>query len=272
MTGKVVIGEWPLPLPQFLFFAKKDLEKPINANLPSKLEKFTDFLKNNSIEFQYHRSYHKSQRALVRQKDYYCYEDLCKNIGLSSVFVIRHLKNPLLDYDAIVEADIKSRKDLLGYITWPVGKYNGIEVGRQFLQVHTYNENKVPVKVLLVIAPLTPEHRKHYWKMVGDGYMPIGLMSYMSWPKIDPREEKFDDRIKFIYDPDMQDIVKSFAGWLHCVRRPNRYLKYDQPRLRFSGSDLQYYITESTALLHEIPLNNRYEMRDIDILYLNIDF
>ena len=51
MTSKVVIGEWPLPLPQFLFFSKKDLENPIPVNLPNKIEKFTDFLKNNSIEF-----------------------------------------------------------------------------------------------------------------------------------------------------------------------------------------------------------------------------
>ncbi len=67
----------------------------------------------------------------------------------------------------------------------------------------------------------------------------------------------------------MQSIIKSFAGWLHCFRKPNKYFKYEQPRLRLPGSDLQYFLTESTAAHNDIPFTGK---RDIDILYVNIDF
>ena len=43
------------------------------------------------------------------------------------------LKNPLLDYDKIVQADVDSRKDLLGYVTWPLIEYKGKNVGNHML-------------------------------------------------------------------------------------------------------------------------------------------
>jgi len=50
--------------------------------------------------------------------------------------------------------------------------------------------------------------------------MPIGLASYMNWPRIEPAEAKVDSRIRMIKEPGMQDVIKSFAGWLHSFRKP----------------------------------------------------
>jgi len=69
------------------------------------------------------------------------------------------------------------------------------------------------------------------------GYMPIGVMSFRSWPRSIP-EEANDGRIMLI-DDGLRDIIKTFAGWLHCVNDTYTYFNTSKiPRLLFSESDI----------------------------------
>ncbi len=60
----------------------------------------------------------------------------------------------------------------------------------------------------------------------------------------------------------MYDVMKTFAGWLTCVREPEKYLaKYDN-YLQFSESDLQWEVTEGF-----LPKNESMEVKEYDLIY-----
>ena len=78
---------------------------------------------------------------------------------------------------------------------------------------------------------------------MNEGYMALGIMQYLSYPKIDDYELGFDPRLKLLNETRMKDVIKQFSGWLHSAKQPERYVGSQHPRMRFAASDLQYYIT-----------------------------
>lgn len=75
--------------------------------------------------------------------------------------------------------------------------------------------------------------------------MPVGIMSYRSWPLLLEEEAMYDSRIASMQEPYMKEVLKTFTGWLHTVQDPDRYLGTDLPRIMFVESDLQYTMTNS---------------------------
>ena len=60
----------------------------------------------------------------------------------------------------------------------------------------------------------------------------------------------------------MYSIMETFAGWLHCVKDPVKYLGRNVPYINFSESDLQWEATEGF-----FPKNESMEIKEYDIIY-----
>ena len=79
------------------------------------------------------------------------------------------------------------------------------------------------MKVVLVGAPLYKDQRAKFWGLVRNGYMPMGIQSYRSFPHINQWEWDTDTRISAT-DYEMIQIMKTFTGWLYCASDPDRYV------------------------------------------------
>lgn len=83
---------------------------------------------------------------------------------------------------------MEDRSDLVGYRVVVFGKLNGVDIPYPFFKLSRVDRNYTDVMVLMVMAPLYLTEIKTYWEIVRHGYMPIGMMSYMSYPKYEIRE------------------------------------------------------------------------------------
>lgn len=96
--------------------------------------------------------------------------------------------------------------------------------------------------------------------------MPVGIMSYRSWPLYLEEEAKSDSRIASIKTPYMKEIMKTFTGWLHCAQDADRYLGTDLPRILYAESDLQYTMTNSYFPWQKRSLYKK----EYDLVYVNV--
>ncbi|CDW83025.1 UNKNOWN [Stylonychia lemnae] len=111
------------------------------------------------------------------------------------------------DYDTIVEQDAIARYDLLlGYEIAEFGMIGNWRVGQPFYMIMS-RAHKQDVNIVLVGAPLIDDEFWKYHTILKKGYLPLGIMSYRSWPK-----------------------------------NPTDYLGNFQPRFNFAESDLQYEV------------------------------
>ena len=88
--------------------------------------------------------------------------------------------------------------DLEGYDVTNFDNYNGMEIGQPFYKVLKINA-RTDMKVVLVGAPLYKDSEYvKYWALLRAGYMPLGIMSFRSYPRIVPYEFETDGRIQNI--------------------------------------------------------------------------
>ena len=64
----------------------------------------------------------------------------------------------------------------------------------------------------------------------------------------------------------MKDIIKSFTGWLHCVREPHKYLGGIHPRLNLAESDLSFGAVEAHFPKNEVDMNEK----EYDLAFINL--
>ena len=59
----------------------------------------------------------------------------------------------------------------------------------------------------------------------------------------------------------MKDIIKSYAGWLYCIREVDKHIGQNQPRLNFSESDLAWIMVNA-------HYKDRADIKEYDIGYV----
>eukprot|EP00347_Sterkiella_histriomuscorum_P000123 403377084 len=257
-------GRSDVGIPQLVYYKKDKHNQPIRIKEPLSIDRYSHFLKENSISYKYHVNLMINQRAIFKQKEWYVFQNYCAPIYNSPEYMTKVVRFQNLDYDYAVDYDLTHRVDLIGYRITPFTSYKGRNLGPQFSQIVRFDAQSTPVKVVVINGPLiSAQDRKHYWDLVYDGYMPLGLMSLMSYPMYDEFEASFDQRITFAKDFQMREIIKTFAGWLHVVKQPSTYLGNNHPRLLMNAADSQYYYTQGL-----LPSNFTEIKKDIDLLYV----
>ena len=195
---------------------------------------------------------------------YFIYQNYCMNYFLEYKDIKRYLTNPLIDYDKVVQEDAKKRKnELEGYDIVGFGNLGDIKIEQPYFKV-VGTKSRTDMKVLLLGAPLIQRSdRQKYWYIVRAGYMPMGIMSFRSWPRRIP--EELDDYTMEAIDTGMRDIVKTFTGWLHCANDTYIYFNHTLiPRLLFSESDIQWRVVHNYY-----DWNKRTTYREFDLVFVN---
>ena len=119
------------------------------------------------------------------QLSYYRYE--CSNLNLDAKALERHLRYNQLDYDQYVDLMLEESYDMLkGYTIALFTEYNGQKLGYPFFKIVTAAPNYgTDVKVVLIGSPLYKHQRESYWELIRQGYIPMGIQSYRSYPMIE---------------------------------------------------------------------------------------
>ena len=106
--------------------------------------------------------------------------------------------------------------------------------------------NDKDTRIIAVAEPLDDYHIDQFWKLLGEGYMPIGRMSFTTYPKyIDLEGYKFS-RMKYLMNPRMQDVIKTFVGWFAFSDDADQYLDSYTPRITLPNSDTEWFTIERT--------------------------
>ncbi|CDW85362.1 UNKNOWN [Stylonychia lemnae] len=262
-TSDTLVGEWFYQLPMFFLYKKGMHYKSYQMEANLKTQHIVQYLKNNSQSYKSFVNNQIEKRAIMKKQDYYVFQNYCAPIYTHPQSVALNLKHQLLDYDDIVTRDVNQNIELVGYALRPFEEYRGQRLGSEFLEILRFDNSMAQTKAFVVRAPLFAEQRKQFWALVKDGYMPIGMMGYMSYPKYDSYEAFLDDKIPLLKDSGLTHMFKAFAGWLHSTKEPGQFIGNQHPRLRFSESDLQYYIVDTA-----VPKNITQTKKDIDLLYI----
>ncbi|CDW79277.1 UNKNOWN [Stylonychia lemnae] len=117
----------------------------------------------------------------------------------------------------------------------------------RFFKVFTLKHGKKEVdgaKVLAVVEPLDEKNMKIFWKMLSRGFMPIGRMSYMTYPKYIDTPGQRSSKQKNLLNPRFQDIMKTFVGWFHFADEPEEYLDPKVPRIMLPNSDTEWAVID----------------------------
>eukprot|EP00347_Sterkiella_histriomuscorum_P005439 403356617 len=170
------------------------------------------------------------------------------------------------DMDEMIEEDVKARSDLLlGYEISEFDYLGYHKIGQPFYRIFS-RVHRQDVGVVLIGAPLYDDDYQKYYMIKAAGYMPVGIMSYRSWPKYMDEEAYTDLRIENI-NQELYDLVGEFAGWLHCARNPSDYLGNFQPRINFAESDLSWDVIQAWYPGEEVDQEFK---KEFDLVYVNL--
>ena len=107
--------------------------------------------------------------------------------------------------------------------------------------VNLKDDKGKPLKIVLLSHPFTKDSSyKEYKEMTKNGYLVIGITSYLEFPGIvsNPHDPLHKPTHKAWTNYDYMEICK---GWLHCFRNPDKYISPSLPRVLISESDFSDY-------------------------------
>ena len=121
-------------------------------------------------------------------------------------------------------------------------EYFGIPTGHERPFVNIFDNNGNQLKIILLSHPFTRESSYEQYKQYKkDNFLILGIASYNEFPKIttnklDGLSNPKDKAWKY-------DYMKVVDGWLHCFRKPEKYIDTSVPRELISESDFTNYDT-----------------------------
>ena len=159
------------------------------------------------------------------------------------------------------------KKDLEGYDVELFSKLGDMEIGHPFFRLVEINSRR-DMKIVMIGCPMFDFDIKKFWYLLSIGYMPLGIMSYRHWPEVVEEELRTDTRIMEMKEH-QYDLIKLYAGWLHCHKDPDSVRGLaNLPRLNFAESDLQWSMTKAFYKYNEkVKLSIEW-----DLVYVNLDY
>jgi len=100
--------------------------------------------------------------------------------------------------------------------------------------INLKDENDKNLNILCIKAHLTENEKIQFLKYIKKGIKFIGCSSYLSFPR------KCDNTYGYCHEDikiEGKYIEEYVLGWCHCFREPDKYIKYNIPRILISESD-----------------------------------
>ncbi|CDW86224.1 UNKNOWN [Stylonychia lemnae] len=266
ITNNILFGSYGSLVPQFFFYPKQNHKKPMRMNLKPRADLYIEYLKNNSKSFQDHLKQAAENRLRVKRQGYFCGVNFCEDIHHNASLAYQYMRFHFVDYDKIVQLDVDSVSTYKGY------RYErNPEEDERFLNARMFKINKagylqnIDVKALAVAEPLNDDGIDDFWSFMSEGFMPIGRMSFMTYPRFMRTVSTDVSRMRYLQNPRMQDVIKYFTGWFHCAEEPRFYLDAHTPRIMLPNSDTEYSTLVQTLGADYLPPSAKGRIYDIMI-------
>lgn len=243
MTSSIFWGIWPYDLPHRRFYTGSNLKMFKYMYEDYTISATVQYLKRESPYFL--KFLKKAKNVAIQKKTYS--ETHCYNWMNDTKMVGDHLRFTNVDYDDLVDREVALHgEEMEGYVLYDLRDYEDKNFAYPFFRVVQLGiKFGTNMKVALMGAPLYKDQYSQFWWLMSQGWMPVGIQSFRSYPYKDDWEMKHDSRIMQMNDPYWQDILKNYCGWLHTVRNPDYIVGQKVPRILFSESDLQWLQIEA---------------------------
>ena len=119
-------------------------------------------------------------------------------------------------------------------------EYFGIPTSDERPFVNVYNDKGEQIKIVLLSHPFTRDSSwQQYLDYKKDKFLILGITSYNEFPKITT------NKLDGLNNPEDKawkyDYMKVVDGWLHCFRKPDKYIDSVVPKHLLSESDFTNY-------------------------------